>query len=150
MSASKKAIRYFLQMTLLILFASLNLKAGVSAELVMVESSTCSWCELWEREVGVVYKQTLNGTRAPIRRLTLDGLQKQSFKIMYPVTYTPTFILVRDRKEVGRITGYPGEGYFWTLLDELLQQLPKASRYGCPGTQDNGAKTAKTLEKKLC
>ena len=69
---------------------------------------------------------------------------------MRPVTFTPTFILLQNRHEVGRITGYPGEGHFWALLDELLQKLPNAKGYGCLGTEDKPAQIAKTLGKKLC
>ena len=38
-----------------------------------------------------------------------------------PVIYTPTFILVRGDHEIGRISGYPGESYYWEELGELLK-----------------------------
>lgn len=37
--------------------------------------------------------------------------------------YTPTFILLEDGQEVGRIEGYPGEGFFWGLLGKMLEKL---------------------------
>jgi hypothetical protein len=33
---------------------------------------------------------------------------------------TPTFALLEDGTEVGRTEGYPGEGFFWTLLGEMI------------------------------
>jgi hypothetical protein len=32
-------------------------------------------------------------------------------------------VLVEDAREVGRIEGYPGDGFFWGLLDRLVQLL---------------------------
>ena len=34
--------------------------------------------------------------------------------------FTPTFILVADGREAGRIEGYPGEDFFWGLLAKML------------------------------
>ena len=148
MLACDKVNQKRLWSSLLILAISLCCKTGVAAELVMVESSGCSWCELWEEEVGVVYNRTPQGTRVPIRRLNFR--KKKSLKTQLPVTYTPTFILLNDQKEVGRITGYPGESHFWALLDELLKKLPNPPTYGCPNVQDKTAQTDGTLGKHLC
>ena len=34
--------------------------------------------------------------------------------------YTPTFVLVGGGRELGRITGYAGDAFFWGQLRELL------------------------------
>ena len=39
------------------------------------------------------------------------------------IIYTPTFVLVDDGEEVGRITGYAGEEFFWGLLGIELKKL---------------------------
>jgi len=38
--------------------ALLSLRAGdaPAAELVMFDSPVCEWCEVWEEEVGIVYR----------------------------------------------------------------------------------------------
>jgi hypothetical protein len=36
--------------------------------------------------------------------------------------FTPTFVLVEDGTEAGRIEGYPGEDFFWPLLAKLIAQ----------------------------
>ena len=33
-------------------------------------------------------------------------------------------MLVENGQEVGRIEGYPGDEFFWGLLERLLEQLP--------------------------
>ncbi len=40
--------------------------------------------------------------------------------------FTPTFVLIEDGKEYGRIRGYPGDQFFWFRIDELLSKLPKS------------------------
>ena len=37
------------------------------------------------------------------------------------INFTPTFILVNDGAELGRIEGYLGEDFFWALLGMLLK-----------------------------
>ena len=39
-----------------------------------------------------------------------------------PVRFTPTFVLVQDGVETGRIEGYPGEDFFWPMLAELFRR----------------------------
>ena len=41
-----------------------------------------------------------------------------------PVRYSPTFVLVDQGREVGRMEGYTGEDFFWGLLERLLQAPP--------------------------
>ena len=43
--------------------------------------------------------------------------------VLAPIRYTPTFVLARDGREVGRIEGYPGDSFFWALLDKLESYL---------------------------
>ena len=43
------------------------------------------------------------------------------------IVYTPTFVLMDGGREIGRIVGYPGEDFFWSLLGELVQRLPAES-----------------------
>jgi hypothetical protein len=37
-----------------------------------------------------------------------------------PAVFTPTFVLLADGVEAGRIEGYPGEDFFWPLLSGLI------------------------------
>ena len=90
--------------------------------LLMFEDQDCGYCALWDREVGVVYPRTDEGRAAPLARAELHVTQLAGVSLRDPVRYTPTFVLLRDGREVGRITGYPGEAHFWGLLGALLQR----------------------------
>ncbi len=95
-----------------------------AAELVMFETQGCTWCEVWDAEIGAVYHKTEEGRAAPLRRVDIDEPRPPGLEALQGVVYTPTFVLLDAGREVGRILGYPGEGHFWSLLGELIERLP--------------------------
>lgn len=102
-----------------------------AARLVMVESDGCSWCELWNEEVGAIYGLTTEGKMAPLVRYDIDDIDDipaTTYVLDKAVHFTPTFIVLEDRKEVGRITGYPGESFFWGMLEQILDRIPGQSK----------------------
>ncbi len=94
-----------------------------AAELVMFKSAGCTYCMVWNDELGGVYAKTSEGKQAPLRRVDISD-QKKTKGLVRPVRLTPTFVLMEKGKEVGRIQGYGGEAAFWMMLDELLEKLP--------------------------
>jgi hypothetical protein len=107
--------------------------AANAAELVMFRRDGCSWCAKWDREIGPIYPRTEFNLRAPVRQVNLDRDRDPSI-VHAPIRYTPTFVLIENGKEVGRIEGYPGEEFFWVRLENLLKQSTRPA----PGetTQD--------------
>jgi hypothetical protein len=95
-----------------------------AAELVMVRRDGCPWCAQWDREIGPIYPKTDVARRAPLRMANLDHGDSLGFRARSPVRYTPTFVLVENGAEIGRIEGYPGDAFFWGLLERLIGQLP--------------------------
>lgn len=106
-------------------FLAYTFPQAKSAELVMFEAPSCEWCEVWDDEVGVVYHKTGEGRRAPLRRISIHAPRPADLAPLAPVHYSPTFVLLDDGHEVGRIVGYPGEAHFWGLLQSLLDRLPR-------------------------
>lgn len=90
--------------------------------LLMFEEPGCPWCQRWHEEVGVGYPKAPEGQRAPLRRLKISDARALDVSLRTAVTMSPTFVLVANNREVGRITGYPGAAFFWGLLDKLLEQ----------------------------
>ena len=97
--------------------------AASAAELVMFRRDGCVWCAKWDREIGPIYPKTEFDKRAPLRLVNLDHDADPPIAHA-PIHYTPTFVLVEDGKEVGRIEGYPGDMFFWPRLESLLAHLP--------------------------
>lgn len=92
-------------------------------QLVMLEEDGCPWCEAWNRDAGVIYEKTAEGRVAPLRRIDIHDPLPTDLAFLTPGNYTPTFILVRGNKEIGRIRGYPGEDFFWVFLGQLIDRL---------------------------
>ena len=90
--------------------------------LLMFEAAGCTYCEQWDQEIGVFYSGTEEGKWAPLRRVDDDVAWPEELLHIKGVVYTPTFVVTKDNVEVGRITGYPGEDYFWGYLTNMLKQ----------------------------
>ncbi|WP_455372540.1 transcriptional regulator [Limibacillus halophilus] len=103
-----------------LLLGALPARAGM--ELVMVEEAGCSWCRLWHEEIGPIYPKTSESEAAPLRLVDIHSDWPADLPKVKPVHFTPTFILVKDGEEVGRILGYPGEDFFWALLAEMIKK----------------------------
>jgi hypothetical protein len=97
--------------------------AADAAELIMFRREGCSWCARWDREVGMIYSKTDLGRRAPLRMVDLDR-GRPGVRVRSRIVYTPTFMLAENGEELGRIEGYPGDVFFWGLLERLLEALP--------------------------
>ena len=98
--------------------------ARADAVLLMVEEQWCEWCEQWNSDIGVIYSKTAEGRTAPLRRADIHDELPEDVELNARVHYTPTFVLLSNGKEVGRIEGYPGEDFFWGMLHQLLKKLP--------------------------
>ena len=95
-----------------------------AAELVMVEQQGCEWCERWNEEIAPSYPKTTEGKFAPLRRVDLRDMPPE-LMIDRRVNFTPTFLIVEDDRELARLEGYPGAGFFWPVLAKLLSEHTK-------------------------
>jgi len=91
-------------------------------KLLMFEEDGCPWCELWRAEVGVIYDKTDEGKQAPLVVLNLFDPVPEQYSLKSDPVFSPTFILVEDGTELSRIEGYPGESFFWGLLEVMLDR----------------------------
>lgn len=96
--------------------------AAELAELFMYRSPGCPYCAAWDRAIGSIYPKTDAGKRAPLRHAEVGSSNLPKIELKSPVRFTPTFVLVRNGRELGRIEGYPGEDFFWGLLERLMLQ----------------------------
>lgn len=89
--------------------------------LLMAEENGCYWCDKWNEEIAHIYPKTVEGRTAPLVRYDLHS-ETPDVIFVRRVHYTPTFILVDDGREVGRLEGYPGEDFFWGLLAQMFER----------------------------
>jgi hypothetical protein len=110
----------FLAFGLLVAGASGMPAVAARIELLMVEQAGCVYCERWHAEVGPEYPITDEGRAAPLRTHQMRDTLPEGVTLARPAVFTPTFILLKDGAEVNRIEGYPGEDFFWGLLDRMI------------------------------
>ena len=102
------------------------LQNSSASELIMFNADYCSWCHKWDDEIGVIYSLTPESCQAPIRKVETGDQLPDSISINESVQYTPTFVLIHNQSEVGRIVGYQGQDFFWPMLNDLIEQnLPE-------------------------
>ena len=94
--------------------------AASGFELIMFDRVGCPWCAKWDAEVGPAYSKTWEGQRAPLRRLSMHPPYPSDLSFIKGIIYSPTFVLIKGRTEIGRIVGYPGEAFFYVKLSQLL------------------------------
>lgn len=92
--------------------------------LLMVEEDGCSYCRRWHAEVGPGYALSSEGKAAPL--VVRDRFDPQ-VRGYGRVIYTPTFILLENGEERGRILGYPGADFFWTMIGDLIERARSAA-----------------------
>jgi hypothetical protein len=101
-----------------------------AAELILMEQPGCPWCERWDAEIGPAYPNTSEGQLAPLRRVDITGAWPADLATIRRERFTPTFVLLDKGAEVARLRGYPGDQFFWFLLDEMLAKLPAEVKEG--------------------
>ena len=100
--------------------AWLPIATAADPVLLMAEEDGCYWCARWNAEISHIYPKTDEGRAAPLQRYDLHG-ETPDVEFLKRVHFTPTFILVENGREIGRIEGYPGEDFFWGLLTMMFE-----------------------------
>lgn len=98
----------------------------LAAELVYVREAGCPYCRMWDERIGPIYGKTDEGKALPLREIEKRSAALDAIKLKRPIRYTPTFVLVSNSVELGRIEGYPGEEFFFARLARLIEDMPPA------------------------
>lgn len=97
--------------------------AASALELLMFERKGCAYCLKFDHDVAPIYEKTEEGQRAPLRRVDLSNGTPGDVVLAAPVRFTPTFVLVDEGREVGRIIGYASDEAFWGLLGSMQDTM---------------------------
>ncbi|MDE2375984.1 thioredoxin [Bradyrhizobium sp.] len=118
--------RFTIHLAAAAIFALLATTAS-AAELVMFERAGCVWCARFDAEVAPIYGKTDESQAAPLRRVDLGRPLPADLAGIDPGAFTPTFVVLDDGREIGRIRGYPGDAFFFGLLGRILTNAGPAS-----------------------
>lgn len=113
-----------------------------AAELVYFHSESCTVCEQWNEEIGAVYGKTSEAKRLTLRRISVHDDLPADLSFVKGVVYTPTFVIVDQGREVGRMVGYITDYFFWEQVGLQIKRLDAAQAAACPDTSASQKRTA--------
>lgn len=113
--------RYLAPLILSVLLLGGAASAG-SLQLLVTHDAACGDFARWQREIGPSYAASPEGRAAPLLDIRTDGPWPDGLALASRPRATPTFILVEDGREIGRIEGYGDAARFRAGLSRLLQQ----------------------------
>ena len=85
-------------------------------ELVMFSSPLCTHCVHFEQNVAPGYKDHALSKIAPLSSVNMDEQGTGIYHLKEPIEVLPTFVIIKNGKEVGRLAGYPEQTYFLTFI----------------------------------
>lgn len=89
-------------------------------QLVVMEADGCIYCSLFRRDVLPSYQVSERGKDMPVRFLDVNDVPKTGIELQSPIDILPTFVIVKDNHEIGRIPGYMGPEDFFHSINYLL------------------------------
>jgi thioredoxin-related protein len=107
--------------------AGLDVEAPLPAsnlELVVMEAPGCTYCELFRRDVLPSYQASERAKDMPIRFLDVNDTTPEALGLESGIDIVPTFVVLKNHKEVGRIPGYMGPEYFFHSINHLVSSAP--------------------------
>jgi len=116
----RSASRTFAKLTWALVTGVFLSSPAFASELVMFERPGCGWCARFNAEIAPIYAKTDEGRALPLRRVDLTEPLPADLTGIDPGAFTPTFVVVDQGREIGRIRGYPGDAFFFGLLGRIM------------------------------
>ena len=89
-------------------------------QLVMMQAPGCIYCTIFRRDVLPSYEVSERGKDLPVRFIDVNDIAKAGIELQSPIDILPTFVIVKDNHELGRIPGYMGPEDFFHSINYLL------------------------------
>jgi len=89
-------------------------------QLVVLEVDGCIYCDVFRRRLLDAYKSSKHGKKAPIRFVDINDPALGDLGITQPIGMVPTFIMLENNEEIGRIPGLMGHQDFFRAIDYIL------------------------------
>ena len=89
--------------------------------LVMFTSKDCPVCQARERKIGSIYKKSHYQVTLPLTRLNFSTPRPDWLSIQKPISGTPTFVIIKNGHEIGRILGFTDPEMFWWQLSSFTE-----------------------------
>lgn len=97
---------------------------GANVEIVVMEAPGCIYCTLFRRDVLPAYQASAQAKDVPIRFIDINDEAAGAVGLEQPVDIVPTFVVLKNNKEIGRIPGYTGPEAFFHTVNYLISAAP--------------------------
>jgi thioredoxin-related protein len=94
--------------------------ATTNFQLLVMEAEGCIYCTIFRRDVLPSYEVSERGKELPVRFIDVNDVDKAGITLQSPIDILPTFVVVKDNRELGRIPGYMGPEDFFHSINYLL------------------------------
>lgn len=93
---------------------------STNLQLVVLEVKGCVYCDVFRRQLLETYKSSKQGKKAPIRFVDINDPALGDLGLTEPIGMVPTFVMLEDNQEIGRIPGLMGHQDFFRAIDYIL------------------------------
>ena len=90
--------------------------------LYMFEIADCAACDRFHAETLQDYWSSEASHTLPLTIVDLNALGTAAQPLRYPIDVVPTFVVMRDGREVARLSGYPGKQAFEAGIAAVLAE----------------------------
>ena len=95
--------------------------AGHRLELLVIEVAGCTVCDLVRLHIQPAYEASPHARDVPMRYVDITNIDETKLGLTSRVATVPTIVLMRDGREVDRISGYTGPQNFFAILADMMQ-----------------------------
>jgi thioredoxin-related protein len=90
-------------------------------ELLVIEVAGCTVCDLVRVHIQPAYESSPRARQVPLRYVDITSRDELEMGLAERVETVPTIVLMRDGREVDRISGYMGPENFFAALGQMLE-----------------------------
>lgn len=89
-------------------------------ELIMFSTSLCNHCAVFDQDVAKIYKKHQLAKTAPLVKVNLDEAGTGPYILNKPIDVVPTFVIMKNGKEIGRLSGMMNKLMFLTYVRDTI------------------------------
>jgi thioredoxin-related protein len=97
-----------------------TIPASGNIQLIVMEAEGCIYCSIFRRDVLPSFEMSERGKEMPVRFVDVNDVEKSGIELRSPIDILPTFVVIKDNQELGRIPGYMGPEDFFHSINYLL------------------------------
>ena len=98
-------------------------------ELIMFKTSICNHCAVFDHDVATLYNKHSLAKQAPLVNVNLDDAGTGKYHLTRPLEVVPTFVIMKNGKEVGRLSGMIDKFMFLAFVRDKIYPTTKIAKH---------------------